>query len=124
MTSFSVLLLLLAQAVEPVVAEVPALDVPAADVQRVPLYTTVPVYPKLARRDRIEGEVEVCFHVDRRGRPSKIAVRRSTHRLFEKPSIRAIRASRYEPLDKDAPMSGIKTCRTFTFSLERAEDDA
>ncbi len=118
----SVLLLLTAQAVEPVVTEVPL--APAADVQRVPLHTTIPAYPKLARRDRIEGEVEVCFQVDRRGRPSKISVRRSTHRLFEKPSIRAIRASRYEPLDKDAPMSGIKTCRTFFFRLERPEDGA
>ena len=115
------LLLLFAQAIEPVVTEEPEAGFLAADVQRVPLHTTIPAYPKLARRDRIEGEVEVCFLVDRRGRPSKIAVRRSTHRLFEKPSIRAVRASRYEPLRKDALMSGIKTCRTFVFRLESAD---
>ena len=91
------------------------------DTERVPLFTTVPKYPKLALRDRIEGEVEVCFDVDRAGRPSRIAVRRSTHRLFEKPSIRAVRASRYEPVPRDQALSGIKTCRTFTFSLQPPE---
>ncbi|MEM6511369.1 MAG: energy transducer TonB [Pseudomonadota bacterium] len=117
-------LILMAQAVAPVVSEPRADSSLAADVQRVPLHTTIPAYPKLARRDRIEGDVEVCFFVDRRGRPSKIAVRRSTHRMFEKPSIRAVRASRYEPLDKDAVMSGIKTCRTFIFRLESIDPDA
>ena len=54
-------LLLLMQAVEPVVTETQVDGFIAADVQRVPLHTTIPAYPKLARRDRIEGEVEVCF---------------------------------------------------------------
>ena len=82
--------------------------------------TAVPDYPKKAQRDRLEGEVEVCFEIDRQGNPRRIAVRRSTHRIFEKPSIRAIRASRYASLDDDADYSGIKTCRTFTFRLEPA----
>lgn len=87
--------------------------------ERVPLHTVVPKYPPDARRDRIEGEVEVCFNVDRRGRPIRIAVRRSTHRVFEKPSIRAVRASRYQPLPRSEPVPAIKTCRTFNFSLEK-----
>jgi len=36
---------------------------------RVPSVTVAPVYPDDARRDRIEGEVQVCYHVDKRGRP-------------------------------------------------------
>ena len=96
------------QAEEPVVS---------AD-ERVPVHTVVPKYPPDARRDRIEGEVEVCFNVDRKGRPVRIAVRRSTHRIFEKPSIRAVRASRYKPLDRSKPVPAIKTCRTFSFSLQ------
>lgn len=85
---------------------------------RIPRHTVAPVYPALARRDRVEGDVQVCFNVDRDGRPYRIAVRSSTDRVFEKPSIRAIRASRYEALPKQQEVPGIKTCRTFQFRLE------
>ncbi|MDJ0919272.1 MAG: energy transducer TonB [Woeseiaceae bacterium] len=95
-----------------------------SEVERVPLHTVVPDYPKEARRDRIEGEVEVCFNVDRKGRPMRIGVRRSTHRVFEKAAIRAVRASRYTPLKRSEPVPSIKTCRTFTFSLERGASGA
>ena len=88
------------------------------DTDRKPLLTIIPDYPKVARRDRIEGEVQVCFDVTRDGRTRRIAVRKSTHRVFEKPAIRAVRASTYEPLPRDASMSGIKACRTFRFTLE------
>lgn len=86
--------------------------------ERKPLFTMIPDYPEVARRDRIEGEVQVCFEVTRQGRTRRIAVRKSTHRLFEKPALRAVRASTYLPLPSDAVMSGIKACRTFRFTLE------
>lgn len=89
-----------------------------ADTDRIPRFTMIPDYPKVARRDRIEGEVQVCFDITRKGRTRRIAVRKSTHRVFEKPAIRAVRESTYEPLPDDAVMSGIKSCRTFRFSLE------
>lgn len=85
---------------------------------RVPLNTVAPAYPAAARRDRIEGDVQVCFKVDRDGRPYRIAVRTSTNRAVEKPAIRAIRASRYQPLPQDQAVPAIKTCRTFRFRLE------
>mgnify|MGYP001821051717 CR=1 FL=1 len=88
------------------------------DTDRKPLFTMIPDYPEVARRDRIEGEVQVCFDVTRDGRTRRIAVRKSTHRVFEKPAIRAVRASTYKPLPRDATMSGIKACRTFRFTLE------
>ena len=87
---------------------------------RVPLSTVAPAYPDAARRDRIEGDVQVCFNVDRDGRPYRIAVRSSSNRIFEKPAIRAIRASRYQPLPRGEPVPAIKTCRTFRFRLEPA----
>lgn len=90
---------------------------------RVPLHTMVPDYPKVARRDRIEGEVQVCFEITREGRTRRIAVRRSTNRLFERPAIRAVRASTFQPLPKDAELSGIKACRTFRFYLEPVVDE-
>ena len=91
--------------------------------QRIPLNTVAPAYPPVARRDRVEGDVQVCFHVDRKGSPYRIAVRTSTHRVFEKPAIRAIRASRYQPLPEDQAVPAIKTCRTFRFRLESASGD-
>jgi TonB family protein len=88
--------------------------------ERIPRNTVAPAYPEVARRDRIEGDVQVCFNVDREGRPYRIAVRSSTNRAFEKPAIRAIRASRYQPVPKDQEVPAIKTCRTFRFRLEPA----
>ncbi len=86
--------------------------------ERKPLLTLVPVYPERALQERLQGEVEVCFNVDREGRTSRIAVRHSSSRVFERPSILAIRASSYVPLSADKKMSGIKTCRTFRFLLD------
>ena len=85
---------------------------------RMPSQTMVPVYPQRALADRIEGEVQVCFNVDREGRTSRIAVRRSSHRLFEKSAMAAIRGSTYAPLPQGEELSGIKTCRTFRFLLD------
>lgn len=93
------------------------------NLDRVPLQTVFPDYPKNARRDRIEGEVQVCFNVNRDGKPFRLAVRNSTHRIFEKPSVKAVRESSYRPLPKDKELSGIKTCRTFRFLLEPVEID-
>ena len=88
------------------------------DGDRVPVNTVAPAYPAVARRDRVEGDVQVCFNVDREGRPFRIGVRTSTNRVFEKPAMRAVRASRYQPIAKDQEVPGIKTCRTFRFRLE------
>lgn len=92
--------------------------VPHKAVERKPLQTVVPVYPERALEERLQGKVEVCFNVDREGRTSRIAVRHSSNRLFEKPAILAVRASSYAPLPADTTMSGIKTCRTFRFLLD------
>ncbi len=89
---------------------------------RTPLHTVVPVYPEKARRDRVEGEVQVCFDIDRAGRTRRIAVRRSTHRIFERPSIQAVKASTFRPLDDDQALQAIKSCRTFIFALRPVED--
>jgi len=86
---------------------------------RVPLHTVVPNYPEKARRARLEGEVEVCFSVDRNGNVKRAAVRRSTNRVFEKPARDAVRNSTYHPLLPNEELSGIKTCRTFQFRLTR-----
>ena len=87
------------------------------DTDRIPVHTVAPEYPRKARRDRIEGEVTVCFDIDRKGRTRRIAVRHSSNRQFEKPAIRAVRASTFRPLMDDEPLQIAKTCRTFVFEL-------
>lgn len=93
-----------------------------SDTDRVPLHTVIPEYPKLARRDRVEGEVQVCFNISRSGHPRRIAVRTSTNRLFERPSMAAVRQSTWVPLTKDEEVPGIKACRSFRFSLIPVEE--
>lgn len=115
--------LVLLWAVPAMANEAPVVEyVPGHEGDRVPLHTVVPVYPEKARRARLEGEVEVCFNVSREGRTSRISVRRSTNRVFEKPARDAIKGSTYKPLPPEQPMSGIKTCRTFRFTLTPADD--
>ena len=88
-------------------------------VERVPLHTVVPVYPEKARRARVEGEVEVCFNIDRFGQTRRVAVRRSSNRVFEKPARDAVRNSTFMPLEPGQKVPDIKNCRTFRFTLER-----
>ena len=116
------LLLIIAQAIAAEDATLVA-RVIDADTSRVPLHTVVPQYPHKARRDRVEGEVQVCFDVDRAGRTHRISVRTSTNRAFERPSIKSVRASTFRPLGKDEPLQEMKSCRTFIFALEPAEAD-
>jgi TonB family protein len=85
---------------------------------RKPRHTVVPVYPQRALRDRIQGDVEVCFEVNREGDTSRIAVRRSSNRIFEKAAIQAVRQSKYVAVPANLALSGIKTCRTFRFRLD------
>ena len=80
----------LAAGAEETVTVVPA---PGSSTDRVPLHTVVPNYPESARRARLEGEVEVCFNVDHFGKTSRVAVRNSTNRVFEKPARDAVKNS-------------------------------
>lgn len=84
---------------------------------RQPLNTVIPQYPPQARRERIEGDVQVCFDISRAGYPRRIAVRRSTHRYFEKSARDAIRRSTWRPIPRGEEVPAIKGCRTFRFSL-------
>ena len=91
---------------------------------RSPAVTTFPKYPSIARRDRIEGEATVCFTIDERGRVRRPSVRGSTHKIFEKPAMRAIRSSSFEALAEGEKASPVKTCRTYRFRLDPVSADA
>ena len=88
-----------------------------SDSDRQPVSTMVPEYPEAARRERIEGEVQVCFDITREGFPRRIAVRHSSHRYFEKPARDAVRRSTWKPVPRGEAVPSIKACRTFRFAL-------
>ena len=92
--------------------------------ERAPAVTTFPKYPSVARRDRIEGEATVCFTIDGRGRVRRPSVRSSTHKIFEKPAMRAIKSSSFEPLAEGKKPSPAKACRTYRFRLDPVSADA
>lgn len=102
---------------------------PGADVSmddffgdRKPMSTFVPRYPQKALDQRLEGNVTVCFFITEEGKVERARVRKSSHRIFEKPVLRAIRASVFEPLAEGERASPAKTCRTFHFRLERLNE--
>ena len=95
-----------------------------SDYDRVPMSTVMPEYPEAARRERIEGEVQVCFDISREGFARRVAIRRSTHRYFEKPARDAVRRSSWRPIPRPEEVPNIKACRTFRFSLVPVEPDA
>lgn len=86
--------------------------------ERTPATTAFPSYPSIAQRERIEGEAIVCFTIDERGRVVRPKVRSSTHEIFERPALRAIKRSSFEPLAEGQQPSPVKSCRTYRFRLE------
>ena len=91
---------------------------PDTSLDRAPVTTAFPTYPSIARRDRLQGEATVCFTINARGRVVRPAIRSSSHKIFERPALRAIRNSSFEPLAKGEDASPVKTCRTYRFRLE------
>lgn len=86
--------------------------------ERTPAITAFPKYPYVARRDRMEGEATVCFTVNAKGQIIRPGIRNSSHRIFEKPALEAIRASTFEPLKPGETKSNLKTCRIYRFRLD------
>jgi len=85
---------------------------------RIPLVTAFPKYPSVARRDRIEGEATVCFKIKTNGRISRPSMRESSHKIFVRPTLRAIKKSTFAPLGPSQILATAKTCRTYRFRLE------
>lgn len=85
---------------------------------RTPAKTAFPVYPRIARRDRIEGDATVCFKIDMHGKIRSVKVKNYSHRIFRRPALRAIKASSFEPVRPNEVLSQSQTCRTYRFRLE------
>ena len=97
------------------------LRVPDLKPERIPLNTAVPEYPEQARRERLEGEATVCFSVDERGEVVRPRISSTTDRIFRKPTLNAIRASTFRPLEAGALESPFETCRTYRYTLNPLE---
>jgi TonB family protein len=89
---------------------------------RTPAVTAFPTYPRIARRDRIEGEAVVCFKITVDGRIRGIRVESYSDRIFRRPVLRAIKDSSFEPLRPHEIYSTARTCRTYRFRLEPVEE--
>ena len=90
---------------------------------RQPATTAFPKYPSIARRDRIEGEATVCFHIDARGRVKHAQIKDYTHKIFRRPALKAVRQSTFEPLLPGQLLAKAKACRTYRFRLEPLSDE-
>lgn len=88
---------------------------------RVPALTAFPKYPSVARRDRIEGEATVCFKIKANGKISRPVVAEYSHKIFSRPSLRAIKKSTFEPLSPGQILATSRTCRTYRFRLDPIE---
>lgn len=86
--------------------------------ERTPMKTAFPNYPRVARRDRIEGDATVCFKIDLEGRIRSVRIKEYSHRIFRRPALRAIKDSSFEPLRPHEVFSTSRTCRTYRFRLE------
>jgi TonB family protein len=89
--------------------------------ERTPVTSDFPEYPEDARRDRLEGEATVCYTVDALGQVVRPKISTSTHRIFEKPALRSIRASTFKPLEAGEVASPLESCRTYRFRLEQLD---
>ena len=89
-----------------------------SNTDRVPLLTAFPSYPSVARRDRIQGHATVCFMIKQDGRITRAMLKDSSHRIFRRPVLRAIKKSTFESLAPNQVLATGKTCRTYRFRLE------
>lgn len=111
-------------------AELPAAEQPIArgpyifdtSTDRTPETTAFPEYPRIARRDRIEGDATVCFTIDSNGRIRRPRIKSVSHPIFRKAALRAIRASSFAPLAPNEILSTARTCRTYRFRLTALKD--
>ncbi len=64
------------------------------------LFQASPLYPPEARRQKLEGVVNVIFIVDTAGKVVDPRVDTSTHPVFEKPALEALKQWKFEPAVK------------------------
>jgi protein TonB len=64
------------------------------------VFQAAPVYPSAMRGKKVEGLVTVVFVVDPSGKVATPRVEKSTHPVFEKPALDAVKQWKFEPAVK------------------------
>jgi len=99
---------------------VPILRAEGVEEKAVPLKTVAPEYPTNLRQKGIAGLVVVKVTVDEQGKPSDVAVAKSSNEQLDVYAMRAVKRWTFRPAKKD----GIATPATVTipiqFSLEES----
>ena len=65
----------------------------------------------------------MCFRIDTRAKVLSAKIKSTSHKIFVKPTLRAIRASSFEPLGPGQILKGTKTCRIYRYRLESVPVD-
>jgi protein TonB len=76
-----------------------------------------PLYPFEGKRDGLRGEVVVEFLVDETGAVHDPHVVRSSHRMFEEPTLRAVSKWKFEPGRRAGRVVRFKMAVPVVFSL-------
>lgn len=90
---------LMAQSIEPVVIKISS-----------------PEYPKIALKTGLTGVVHVEIVINENGKIEKATVVKSTNHVFDKPSLKAAKESKFKPAMLDG--KPIKTTVTVPFKFE------
>ncbi len=77
-----------------------------------------PIYPHEGRREGLRGEVLVEFRVDESGRVNDPRVIRSSHRMFEDPTLRAVARWQFEPGRRDGRIVSFRMALPVIFNIE------
>lgn len=83
-----------------------------------PIQHPIPVYPRIAARDGVEGSCEVSLSVSPRGEPFNVDAD-CTHRAFKSAAERAVKKSKFTPKIVDgAPVTVVGVVYPLEFRLE------
>src|SRR5258706_540169 len=77
-----------------------------------------PIYPFEGKKDALKGEVLVEFRVDEAGRVNDARVIRSSHRMFEAPTLRAVARWQFEPRRRAGRTVSFKMALPVIFHIE------
>lgn len=88
------------------------------DAPPVPIRMALPDYPREALRKALGGRAVACFTVNASGRVRDAVVVETSHELFRKPTLKAVRSSTFRPARRGRDTVAGNVCRTYRYSLE------
>jgi TonB family protein len=96
----------------------------AAIVGAKPVLQTAPNYSHELRAEQAEGEVVVNFTVSEKGDVIDPVVAKTTNRLLDDATVKAIRNWKFAPAMKDGVAVSVKASQTVAYTIPNLHDDA